>query len=79
MTESNPPHRWKWVGRFLWLTVEKDNVFEELDQEKTKLIWTLGAEGFGASLFGKLFAKIYSNNLDTAVALLIAEMGSRKG
>jgi hypothetical protein len=79
MTEFNPPHNWKWVGRFLWLTVEYDHVFEELGPEKTRLIWIVGAEGFGISIFGRLFARVYNKNLDTAVPLLIAEMDSSKG
>jgi hypothetical protein len=42
------------------------------------LIWTVGAEGFAVSIIGKLFAWIYNKNLDTAVPLLIAEMGASK-
>jgi len=76
MTEFNHPHNWKWVGRFLWLTVEYDHVFEDVGPEKTRLIWTVAVEGFGVSIFGKLFAKVYNNSLDTAVPLLIAEMNS---
>jgi len=76
MTEFNPPHNWKWVGRFLWATVEYDHVFEELGPERTRLIWIIGAEGLGISILGRLFAIVYSRNLDTAIPLLIAEMGS---
>jgi hypothetical protein len=79
MTEFNPPRNWKWVGRFLWSTVEYDHVFEELGPEKTRLIWTVGAEGFSVSLLGRLFARAYNKNLDTAVPLLIAEMNLGKG
>src|SRR6266699_3551598 len=38
MTEFNPPHHWKWVGAFLWLTVIYDHRFEPLDAEHTQLI-----------------------------------------
>jgi hypothetical protein len=79
VTEFNPPHNWKWVGRFLWLTVEYDHVFEAVHAEKTRLIWTVGAKGFGVVLLGRLFAKIYNKNLDRAIPLLVAEMGSSKG
>jgi hypothetical protein len=78
MTEFNPPRSWKWVGRFLWATVDYDHVFEELGPEKTRLIWTIGAKGFAVSIIGKLFAWVYNKNLDTAVPLLVAEMNSAR-
>jgi hypothetical protein len=74
MTEFNPPRNWTWVGPFLWLTVTYDHRFESLDAEHTKLIWVVEAEGFGVSLLGRLFAKIYRRNLEKAIPLLIAEM-----
>jgi hypothetical protein len=77
MTEFNPPRNWKWVGRFLWLAVIYDHQFEELDAEHTKLRWIVQATGFGASILGRLFARIYRANLDTAIPLLIAEMNAR--
>jgi hypothetical protein len=79
VTEFNPPHNWKWIGRILWATIEYDHVFQEVSPEQTRLIWTVGAEGFAVSIFGSLFAKIYQKNLDTAVPLLVAEMNSSKG
>ncbi|HEU5235983.1 MAG TPA: SRPBCC family protein, partial [Pyrinomonadaceae bacterium] len=36
MTEFNPYSNWKWVGRFLWLTVGYDHRFEELSPVQTK-------------------------------------------
>ena len=74
MTEFNPPRSWKWVGAFLWLTVIYDHQFEQLDAEHTKLTWIVQATGFGASVLGRLFAKIYRRNLEKAIPLLIAEM-----
>jgi hypothetical protein len=74
MTEFNPPQNWKWVGPFLWATVIYDHQFEALDADHTKLIWIVEAKGFGASLLGRLFAKIYRRNLEKAIPLLIAEM-----
>jgi hypothetical protein len=74
VTEFNPPHNWKWVGSFLWLAVIYDHWFESLDAEHTKLTWIVQAQGFGASILGPLFAKIYRRNLEKAVPLLIAEM-----
>ena len=76
ITEFNPPHNWKWVGRFLWLTVIYDHWFESLDAGHTKLTWIVQAKGFGASVLGRLFAKIYRGNLEKAIPLLIAEMNA---
>jgi hypothetical protein len=77
MTEFNPPHNWKWVGSFLWLTVIYDHRFEPLDAGHTKLIWIIEANGFAASILGRLFAWIYRGSLERAIPLLVAEMNAR--
>jgi hypothetical protein len=74
MTEFNPPGNWKWVGGFLWLTVHYDHRFEELNPRQTRLTWVIEGRGFGVSFFGRLFAKVYSKNLDRAIPLLLEEM-----
>jgi len=79
MTEFNPPRNWKWAGGFLWFTVYYDHIFEEMSNQQTKLIWIVTAEGLGVSVLGRLFAKIYNKNLDTAIPLLVKEMGMRAG
>ena len=66
VTEFNPQHNWKWVGSFLWLAVIYDHWFEPLDAEHTKLTWTVQATGFGASILGPLFARIYRRNREKA-------------
>ncbi|MEX2120253.1 MAG: SRPBCC family protein [Pirellulales bacterium] len=76
MTEFNPPQNWKWVGAFLWLTVIYDHRFEPVDEENTRLVWIVQAEGFGVSFFGRLFARIYRGNLEKAIPLLIREMNA---
>lgn len=76
MTEFSSYRNWKWVGGFLWLTVHYDHRFEELNPTQTKLTWVVKAKGFGVSVFGRLFAKIYSKNLDRAIPLLVKEMNS---
>ena len=78
MTEWNPPRNWKWVGPFLWLTVHYDHQFEAMDSAHTKLTWTVGAEGIGVSILGRLFAVIYNANLSKAIPSLIAEMKQLK-
>ena len=76
VTEFNPPRNWTWVGRFLWLTVTYDHQFEELDAGHTKLTFIVQGTGFGASVLGPLFARIYRGHLDKAIPLLIAEMNA---
>jgi hypothetical protein len=74
VTEFHPRRSWKWVGAFLWLTVMYDHQFESLDARRTKLIWVVEAKGFGCSILGPLFAKIYRRNLEKAIPRLVAEM-----
>ena len=76
VTEFVPYRNWKWVGGFLWLTVYYDHRFEALSPTQTKITFELEAKGFGRSVLGRLFAKIYSKSLDRAIPLLIAEMNA---
>lgn len=76
MMEFNRPQNWKWVGPILWLTIIYDHRFEPLDDEQTRLTWTVQAEGFGARVLGPLFARIYRGNLDKAIPRLIGEMNT---
>ncbi len=79
MSEFNPHRNWKWVGRFLWLTVHYDHQFEPLGTKRTRLRWTVEATGLGSSVLGRLFARIYNRNLDRAIPLLIDEMRGTYG
>ena len=74
MTEFNPYRNWKWVGRFLWLSVHYDHQFEELNGRQTKLIWIVEGGGLGVSVLGRVFAKVYNKNLDRGIPLLIEEI-----
>jgi hypothetical protein len=74
MTEFNPPRNWKWVGPFLWIMVHYDHWFEATGDGRTRLTWTIAAEGIGAGVFGRLFAMIYRRSLERAIPLLIREM-----
>ena len=78
VTEFNPPRNWKWVGGFLWLTIDYDHRFEELNPTQTKLTFELEGKGFAVSLLGRLFAKIYSKSLDRAIPLLVEEMNASR-
>jgi uncharacterized membrane protein len=79
MTEYNPGHNWKWVGPFLWLTIEYDHVFQSLNSDQTKLRFVVDARGFAVGLFGRLFAKIYKRNLEKAIPRLVDEMNFSAG
>ena len=78
VVEFNPYRNWKWVGGFLWLMVYYDHRFEGLNPTQTKLTFVVEAKGFGVSVLGSLFAKVYSKNLDRAIALLIQEMNASR-
>ena len=78
MTEFNPYRNWKWVGGFLWLTIDYDHRFEELSPTRTKLTFELQGKGIGVSVLGRLFAKIYSRSLDRAIPLLAQEMNANR-
>jgi hypothetical protein len=78
VTEFNPHHNWKWVSDFLWLTCHYDHIFEELNPTQTKLTFVIEGEGFGKSIIGRLFAKIYRKNLDRAISCLVEEMNASR-
>ncbi len=78
MTEFNPYRNWKWVSRLLWLTIDFDHRFEELNPTQTRLTFELEGRGFGVSVLGRLFAKIYSKSLDRAIPLLVQEMNASR-
>jgi Polyketide cyclase / dehydrase and lipid transport len=76
METYEPPARWQWVGRFLTVDVHYDHRFEAVDEQHTRLVWTVDAEGFGAGSLGRIFGAIYARNLDRAIPNLQAEMRS---
>jgi hypothetical protein len=76
VTEFHPYRNWIWVGGFLWLTVYYDHRFEEVTPTQTRITFVLEAKGFGKSVIGRFFARIYSRTLDRAIALLVQEMNS---
>jgi len=78
VTEFNPYRNWKWVGNFLWLTIDYDHLFEEVSSTRTKLTFVIEATGFGVSVIGRIFAKVYSKSLDRAIPLLVAEMNASR-
>ena len=78
VTEFNPYRNWKWVGGFLWLTIYYDHRFEEMNSTQSKLTFELEASGFGKSVLGRLFAKVYSKTLDRAILMLVQEMNASR-
>ena len=74
VTEFNPYHSWKRFAGFLWQTCHYDHRFKELTPTRTKLTLVIEANGFGKSVIGRLFAKVYSKHLDRAISLLVREM-----
>jgi hypothetical protein len=78
VTEFNPYRNWKWVGGFLWLTVHYDHRFEALSPTQTRITFLVEATGFGRSVLGRLFARVYSRIMDRAIALLVREMNASR-
>jgi hypothetical protein len=78
VTDFNLFRNWIWIGDFLWLTIYYDHRFEKLNPTQTKITFALEASGFGKSILGRLFAKIYSKTLDRAIASLVREMNARR-
>lgn len=76
MEELNPGVNWKWAGPFLWITVHYDHQFAQVGQGETEIGFVLDGEGFGAGVFGRLFASIYARNLDRAIPNLIQAVES---
>ncbi|MGQ0553848.1 MAG: hypothetical protein ACT4PU_11595 [Planctomycetota bacterium] len=52
--------------------------FDVVAPDRTRLTWIVDAEGFGASLLGRLFAGAYSRNLDRAVPALVTSIQEPK-
>jgi hypothetical protein len=78
MEAYEPPTRWQWVGRFLTAHVHYNHEFEPIDDEHTRLVWTVSAEGPGESSLGHVFGAIYARNLDKAIPNLQRELRAPK-
>jgi hypothetical protein len=78
VTEFNLYRNSIWIGDFLWLTIYYDHRFEKLNATQTKITFALEASGFGMSILGRLFAKVYSKTLDRAIASLVQEMNASR-
>jgi hypothetical protein len=74
MEEFNIGSNWRWVGPFLWMTVHYDHQFKRNGPEESEMGFVLDGEGFGAGVFGRLFAAIYARNVDRAIPNLIKEL-----
>jgi uncharacterized membrane protein len=78
MTEIVPKNNWKWIGKFLWLTVHYDHRFEPINDARTKIEFIIEIKGFAKLVLGKLFAAIYAKSLDRAIPNLVAEINARQ-
>jgi hypothetical protein len=72
--ELTPGRNWKWAGPFLWMTVHYDHRFNRTGSEGLEVRFVLDGEGFGAGVFGRVFAAIYARNLDRAIPRLVREL-----
>src|SRR5262249_20044398 len=78
VSQLSPYPNRKWDGNFRWLKVNYDYHFEEVNSTQTKITFVVEMTGFGVSVLGRLFAKVYSKNLDRAIALLVQEMNASR-
>jgi hypothetical protein len=78
MREIRPETNGRWSGRFLWLTVHYDHRFEATASDRTRLTWIVDAEGLGAAVLGRVFARAYSRNLDRAIPVLVSTLGRKE-
>jgi len=74
MEEHHYGRNWRWAGLFLWITVHYDHQFSRAGPAETQVGFILDGEGFGAGVFGRLFAAIYARNLDRAIPKLVEEL-----
>lgn len=74
MTQFAPPRSWTWAGRFLWMRIRYDHVFEALGPTRTRIRFDVFAGGLGSGTLGRLFAWVYAKSLDRAIPLLVAEL-----
>lgn len=79
MTDWDPPRRWKWSGRVLWLRVGYDHRFEPLSGGGTRIVLEVEASGVAVGTLGRLFALVYARNLDRALPLLARELEAPPG
>ena len=79
MEQFNRGTNWRWAGPFLWITVHYDHQFAHAGLNETEIAFVLDGEGFGAAVFGRLFAAIYARNLDRAIPHLIHEIEAEEG
>jgi hypothetical protein len=74
VTTFDPPRRWTWAGRFLWLDVCYDHEFEPIGKRKSRLVWSVIVTGWGSSTLGRLFAFAYRRDLDRAIPRLVMDV-----
>jgi hypothetical protein len=78
VTEFVPKSHWKWNSKFLGLMVHYDHRLESINEGRTKVQFIIeaGDVGFGKFVIGKLYASIYSRNLDKAIPNLVTEINA---
>ena len=68
--------RWRWDGKFLWLDLVYDHVFQATADGGTRVTFTVDGGGIGEGSLGRLFAAVYARNLDKALPNLAAELST---
>ena len=74
MRVFEPPRRWSWFGKFLWLGVDYDHLFESREDGGTDIRFLVAVRGFGNGTLGRLFGRVYGGKLDKAIPHLLEEL-----
>jgi hypothetical protein len=66
MTDFDPPRSWTWTGRVMGVTIDYEHRFDEVEPDRTRLVWTVRERHSRPRVRGRLFAAVYSRLIDRA-------------
>lgn len=66
VTTWRPPVSWTWHGRALGLPIDYHHGFDTIDDQRTRLTWTVELCAPDTGIRARAFARTYSRNLDRA-------------
>ena len=69
-----PERQFRWFSYLGWLTLDYDHRFEPVDENHTRMIWTVELDGFGARFIGPIIARLYGRSLDQAIPKFVGEL-----
>jgi hypothetical protein len=76
VTVVDPGHHWRWDGRFLWMALHYDHVFDPAPGGGCRITFSVDAGGPAIGTLGRLFARAYGRQLDRSLPHLVAELNA---